>query len=515
MNQFSNNKRIAINSLFLYLRMLFVMGVSIYTSRVVLNTLGVMDYGIYSVVSGVVAALGFINTSISGATSRFITYAIGLERREYLYQIFSTIKFIHYVLAAFLFLLCETILLWFLYYKIVIPVERMDAAFWAFQCSVLSSVITVTNIPYTAQVLAHEKMGVFAYISIFEVLSKLGIVYLLAIGRLDRLVLYSVLLLFVQLLVRLLYTIYCTKTFEETRVKIRYESAIGKEMLTYSFWTVGGNLAVVGYTQGISILLNIFFGPVVNAARSLAVQVQASVVTVLQSFQMAVRPQIVKSYANENWNDMHRLVVYSSKFGFYISVLFIFPLLICIQPILHIWLIEIPPYTAELIAVMLFAELLTPIKGGMLAAIHATGDIKRFQLYESSILLLVVPLSYISLRWFHSTPQVTILIYAFVELICLFVRAWIVLPKIRMSWRYYLSEVMKPIIFISMAMGPLYYFFPMLPNDVSLLEVFVSSFSLDLFLLIILYIIGLNRYERSYASDFVLSFLRKLWVKSV
>lgn len=516
MSHSAKNKRIAINSLFLYLRMLFVVGVSIYTSRIVLNNLGVTDYGIYGIVSGVVAALGFINASISGATSRFITYAIGTGNQKYLEQIFSTIKFIHYGLALLLFILSETVLLWFLSHKIVIPVTRIDAAFWAFQCSVISSVITVINIPCTAQVMAYERMKTFAYISIFEVLSKLGMVYLLEIGGgFDKLVFYSVSLLVVQLLVRLLYIIYCTKSFAESRARVRYEPAVGKEMLMFSFWSVSGNLALVGYTQGINILLNIFFGPLVNAARSLAVQVQASVVTVLQSFQMAVRPQIVKSYANEDWEHMYRLVAYMSRFGFYISVLLVFPLLISLEPILSVWLVEVPHYTVELITVLLFIELLTPLKGGILAAIHATGDLKKFQIYESSLLLSIVPLAYIALRWFDISPHGVMLIYGMVEFVCLFVRVWIVLPKIGMSWQYYIREVVKPVIIVALVSGVFYYFFPSLSAEASLLEVLLSSLVVVSILLGFLLTLGLRRSERLYVQTFVVTSVKKLWLKLV
>ena len=272
-----NNKRIAKNTLFLYFRMLFLMGIALYTSRVVLNTLGVEDYGIYNVVGGVVAMFGFLNLSMSSATQRYITFALGKGDKQRLQTIFSTTLQIHTLIAGIIVLLGETIGLWFLYNKMQIPVDRMDAAFWVLQCSIISSVIMIVSVPYNADIVAHEKMSAFAYISILEAVLKLAVVYMLVIFSFDKLILYAILILAIQILIRFCYSYYCNKHFAETKYKHVWDKALFKEMTGFAGWSMFGNFSAVLFGQGLNILLNIFFGPVVNAARGVAVQVQNAI----------------------------------------------------------------------------------------------------------------------------------------------------------------------------------------------------------------------------------------------
>lgn len=315
----SNNKRIAKNTLLLYARMLFTMAVSLFTSRVILNTLGVEDFGIYNVVGGVVAMFGFINSSMTSATQRYITFALGIGDEKRLQTVFSTTLQIHTLIAVLIVLLGETIGLWFLYNKMQIPIERMEAAFWVLQCSIVAAVVMIISVPYNADIIAHEKMSAFAYISVLEVVLKLVIVYILIVFTVDKLILYSFLLLDVQLFIRFCYSYYCNKHFKETKYHHIWDKSLFKEMTRFAGWSMFGNLSAVLFTQGLNMLLNVFFGPIVNAARAVAVQVQSAILQFVGNFQMALNPQITKTYAQNEMLEMHKLMFRSARFSFFCS----------------------------------------------------------------------------------------------------------------------------------------------------------------------------------------------------
>lgn len=293
-----NNKRIAKNTLLLYVRTLFIMLVTLYTSRVVLNTLGVSDYGIYNVVGGVVAMFGFINASMSSATQRYITFALGKGDIADLRKIFSTALQIHVLIAALIVVLGETVGLWFMYTQMQIPADRMDAAFWVLQCSILSTVVMIISVPYNADIVAHEKMSAFAYISILEAVLKLAVVYVLVVFSYDKLVLYAFLILAVQLFIRFCYSRYCNKHFPESRYRHVWNKPLFKEMTGFAGWSMFENISFVCFSQGLNLLLNVFFGPIVNAARAIAFQVQNAIQQFLANFQMAINPQITKTYVS-------------------------------------------------------------------------------------------------------------------------------------------------------------------------------------------------------------------------
>ena len=310
----ANNKRIAKNTLMLYIRMLFMMGVSLFTSRVILETLGVEDFGIYSVVGGIITMFAFINGGMVSATQRFITFEIGKGNIEKLKSVFSTSLQIHALISFIIVVLGETVGLWFLYEKMVIPEGRMDAAMWVYQCSIIACVVNIMSIPYNADIVAHEKMSAFAYISIIEVSLKLAIVYLLLVSPWDKLIVYAILLLLVQLSIRFVYSHYCHKHFDETKYFHSVDKPLFKEMISFAGWSFWGNLAAVLYTQGLNMMLNMFFGPIVNAARGIAVQVQSAVLQFTTNFQMALNPQITKNYAIGDLEQMYSLMFRSARF---------------------------------------------------------------------------------------------------------------------------------------------------------------------------------------------------------
>lgn len=318
--------------------MLFMMAVTLYTSRVVLNTLGVQDYGIYNVVGGVVAMFGFINSSMASATQRYITFALGKGDKNNLKKVFSTSLQIHVMISVLIVILGETIGLWFMYEQMKIPADRMNAAFWVLQCSIISAVIMILSVPYNADIIAHEKMSAFAYISILEVVLKLVIVYLLLISPFDKLIFYAFLILAVQILIRFCYSLYCNKHFEESKYQKIWDKHLFKEMTGFAGWSMFGNLSSVLFSQGLNMLLNVFFGPVANAARAIAVQVQTAIQQFVGNFQMALNPQITKTYAKGELNEMHKLIFRSARFSFYLLFFISLPVLLETKFILTIWL---------------------------------------------------------------------------------------------------------------------------------------------------------------------------------
>ena len=283
-----NNKRIAKNTILLYIRMIFLLGVSFYTTRAVLQALGVIDLGIYNVVGGVVVMFSFLNGSLSSASSRFITFELGKGNKEEIQKTFNTIVTVHFVFGLILFLLAETFGLWFVLNKLVIPDDRMVAAFWVYQSAVISAVIVILSSPFNASIIAHEKMSAFAYISIYQALAKLSIVFILFAASLDKLILYAVLLLMVQISVIAIYVRYCRNHFEESNFRLCWYKDRIKTIFSYAGWVMTGSLAYLSCTQGLNILLNIFFGPVVNAAQALATQLQGALNQLSTIFMMAV-----------------------------------------------------------------------------------------------------------------------------------------------------------------------------------------------------------------------------------
>lgn len=394
----ANNKRIAKNTLLLYFRMLFLMAISLYTSRVVLNTLGVEDYGVYNVVGGVVAMFGFINSSMSSATQRYITFALGKGDKANLQKVFSTALQIHAFISLVIILLGETVGLWFMYTQMQIPAGRMDAAFWVLQCSIVSTAIMIISVPYNADIIAHEKMSAFAYISILEAVLKLVIVYVLIISPYDKLIFYAFLILAVQLLIRLCYSHYCSKHFEESKYRHVWDKSLFKEMTGFAGWSMFGNLAGVLFGQGLNMLLNVFFGPVVNAARAVSVQVQSAIQQFVGNFQMALNPQITKTYAKDEMDEMHKLMFRSARFSFYLLFFLSLPVLFETEFILTVWLKTVPDNTVIFLRIMICISLLYTLSNPLMVANQATGKVRKYQTICGSILLMILPVSYVCLK---------------------------------------------------------------------------------------------------------------------
>lgn len=440
MDRIGDKKRIAKNSLLLYIRMAVVMAVSIYTSRVILNVLGVTDYGIFSVVGGVVAMLGFLDGALRSATSRYITFALGKGEKDQLNLIFCTAVNVHALLSVFVVVVAETLGLWYFYEYLNIPGDRTNAAFWVYQFSIATTVIAIMAVPYNATIVAHEKMSVFAYISIVEVVLKLLILYLLLVISADKLIMYAVLLVLIQLLIRCCYTIYCKRHFQETNYRFVWNARLVKEMFSFAVFSLWGNLAVVTYTQGINLLLNAFFGPVANAARAVAVQVQSAVQQFVHNFQMAMNPQITKSYAQNDKSYSFDLVFRSARFSYLLMLCAVMPIFFEVDTILKVWLKIVPDNSAIFIRITLCTSLIYTLSNPLIVLAHATGKIKKYQLIVGGILLLILPFSYLCLR-FGLPIWTPFAVHFCIEFIDSFVRLYLLRGLAGVSARQYVRDV--------------------------------------------------------------------------
>jgi len=426
------NKRIAKNTLFLYFRMLFTMAVSLYTSRIVLATLGIDDFGVYTVVGGVVAMLGFLNSSLSGGTQRFLTFELGKNDFVKLKNTFSAALNIHILLAIVIFILAETIGLWFLIHEINVPLGRENAAMWVYQFSILTMCISIIQVPFNASIIAHERMNVYAYVSILEVLLKLLVVYLLLISNYDKLALYAVLIFMIILITTCILWLYCKSQYLECRFGYVRDKSLYRSMLIFSGWDILGNGAVIGATQGANIILNIFFGTMVNAARGVAVQVSTAIAAFVNNFQTAVNPQIVKLYAVGKINELYNLLFQNAKFSFSLMWLLLLPVFLELETILKIWLVEVPEYTALFCRLILLQSLISCVQRPFVKAIHATGRMKVFNLTAGIVLLSVLPISYFFLKA-GGLPYVPFIVHVsatLLEFICelYLLKRWINLP---------------------------------------------------------------------------------------
>ena len=449
-----NNKRIAKNTLLLYVRMLFTMAVSLFTSRVILNTLGVEDYGINNVVGGIVTMFSVLSGSLSSSISRFITFELGKGNIERLKTIFSTGVNIQLGMSVLIIIIAEAVGIWFLNAKMNIPADRMVAANWVFQCAILTFVLNLLSVPYNAAIIAHEKMSAFAYISVVEVSLKLIIVYMLMISPFDRLETYAVLLLLVGAVIRFIYGYYCKRHFEECTYHFVFDKPVLKEMTGFAGWNFLGNGAYMLNTQGVNILMNLYFGVAVNAARGIATQVDAALKQFVNNFTTAVNPQITKSYAQGDLDYMHKLVCRSAKFSAFLMMFFAVPIILETNTILTIWLKTVPDYAVIFLQWIIISSFMdTVLANSLVTSMFATGKIKRYQIIVTTVGCLVFPLSWIAFK-LGFEPQVGYILYFFIYTILLFVRLYLLKDMVKLPVMMYIREVLyklAPVIVVGFA----------------------------------------------------------------
>ena len=419
-----DNKRIAKNTFLLYLRTILVMFVALYTSRVVLNTLGIEDYGVYTAVGGVVSMFSVISGALTNAISRFITFDLGKGNIERLSVTFATSINIQIVISIIIFLLCEIFGVWFLNAKMNIPLNRMGAANWVLQCSLITFVINLISVPYNAAIVAHEHMGAFAYISIVETVLKLVIVYLLVISGFDKLITYAILLVAVSIIIRVTYGIYCNRHFKECKYRFVYDSSLFRKMLAFSGWNFLSNSAYVFNNQGVNMLINIFFGVVMNSARGIASQVENIIFQFVNNFTMAINPQITKSYAQGDRKRLFYLIDKGARFSFFLLLFFSLPVMFEAEYLLTLWLKIVPEKTAMFLVLSFIGAMISVLGNTGYTACMATGNIKKYTLGISSLGALVFCLSWIAYVLgapVESTYIVFIIVYAVIQVVRLII----------------------------------------------------------------------------------------------
>lgn len=507
-NTTSSNKRIAKNTLLLYARMLLLLVVSLYTSRIVLATLGIEDYGLYNVVGGIVTMFTFLNAAMGNSSHRFITYALGKGDKGELQSVVSTTYLIHWTIAVVIFVLAETIGLWFLENKMVIPSDRMYACRWVYQFSVVACMVSIISVPYNAMIIAHERMSAFAFISILDAVLRLMIVFLIQLFGGDKLILYAVLILGVTVLDRLIYQVYCYRKFEESKyIKFKRASQF-IEMSSFAGWSMVGNLAYMCYTQGLNILLNMFFGPAINAARGVAVHVQGAIKGFVTNFQTAVTPQIIKSYSQGDYKRLHTLIYSSSKFSFFLLLCMVLPVSLEAKTILGLWLKEVPDYSVIFTLFVLWIMLIEPLSNPIDKANQATGKIRTYQIVEGGTLLLILPIAYVFLK-LGAEPQSVFIVQFVIMLLVQFIRLFLVCHKIRMSKREYAKTVLLRVFLVTITsvIIPTLLFLYLPQTIISFIIVIISSV---ISVLCCSYFIGLTDGEKVFVREKTLQYVSKL-----
>lgn len=498
----SSNKQIIRNSIFLYIRMLLVMTVTLYTSRVVLEVLGVTDYGIYSIVGGVIVIFTFINQAMATATQRYITFELG-KKNGNVSDVLSASIVIHFIMAIIIIIMGETVGLWFINNQMNFPEKSMYAVNWTYQMTIIGCVISIMQFPFNSLILAQEKMDFFAYTGIIEVILRLAIVYLLMSISSNKLIFYAILMTIVSLILLIWYIIYCNSKFPEIKIhKISKKSTI-LEISKFSGWAMFGSAANVGYQQGINVILNIFYGVSINAAVGIANQVNSAVTRFVSSFQQAINPQLIKNEASNSKERQISLIESSAKFSFLIMLFISYPLMINLNYIVSIWLVTVPPMTISICQLIIIGALIETISGPLWVSIFATGNIKTYQIVISIILLLNIPLSYMS-SYTGESPTVVFLIRILLFIVALFIRLLFLKHMIGLNITAFTRKVLAPISTIICSLGIITFSFRDILYQQADFNSALFSILVSLFITgVLIYSIGLNPKERNTIASLI------------
>lgn len=450
----SLNKRIAKNTLALYVRSIIVMLVSLYTSRVVLETLGADDFGIYNVVGSVVVLFSFIQGAMATAVQRYLNFELGRDDKNAVSRVFSMSMTVHIMIALIVVVLSETIGLWFLNTQMQIPSGRHIATQWVYQFSVLTCCVNILRIPYNATIIAYEKMSFYAYVSILEVFLKLSVVFLLVFSNGDRLILYSILMLIVSIIISVAYVFFCRKKFTTCSYSLFWDKKLFEEIFGFSAWSLFGSMANLGASQGINVLLNIFCGVVVNAAMGLAQQVNSAVSQFIVNFQTAFVPQLVKLYARNEYEKFVHLIFRSSKLSYFLILLIGLPVLTYTRPLLEIWLHSVPEYTVQFTRLMILFSMIDAMSGPLWNSVQATGKIRNYQILMSSIIAINVPAAYVILK-LGGSPIIVLVVRVIINFITHLVRIFYLRRLFEFPSLPYIKNIMSRIVFVSIVAMPL------------------------------------------------------------
>lgn len=503
-----NNKRIAKNTIVLYIRTIIVLIVSLFTSRIILQALGVDDFGIYNVVGGIVVLFQFLNSSLSEATRRFVTFELGKGDSGDINKVFVICLQLHLILAIILTIVAEPLGLWVINNKMMFPIDRINAAEWVFHFSVASMFLMIVSLPYDALIVAHEKMNTFAFISIFEVIVKLSIAYIiLYCQEVDRLILYGSLMLMLKIILRVIYVSYCRKKLLAPRFVLNWNQKLVNEMVGFMSWIIIGSVAYMGVTQGINVLLGFFFPPAINAARGVAVQVQGAITRFVTNFQTAINPQITKSYAAGRLEDMQQLIFRSSKFSFFLLMIPLLPLVVETDYVLNLWLVKVPENSAPFIRILLLVSLIKCFSNPLGTAAKATGQVRGYEMYAMSVKLFVLPVSYFLLKMNY--PPISVFVVCFIfELLSLVSNVFITKELVHFNILYFIKEVVIRNFFVFFcsliaALGVSHMFSQ---SFLRLCIVAVTSFFVSI---ILISIFGLNNAEKNYISSCLKKYINR------
>lgn len=497
-----SNQRIARNAVMLYIRMFLTMIVGLYTSRVVLNVLGVEDFGTYGVVGGIVAMMGFLNASMSGATSRFLTFELGRGDQKRLADTFSSALIAHMMIALFVLVMAETVGLWFLTHKLVIPAGRMPAAHWVYQMSILSAMISITQVPYNATIIAHEKMDVYAYVEILNVTLKLLIVYLLTIGNFDKLILYAALVLAVSIVIRMIYRVYCLRHFAESHFHWIWDKSILKPLLNFSGWDLYGNMAFTVRTHGANFILNSFYGVVLNAASGIAATVQGVVLGFSSNVVLAFKPQIIKCYSVGEFDQMNEKLQYAVKVSLALLALVTVPVFVKCAYILKLWLKVVPEGTVVMTHFTLLINLAACLSSIILIGIHATGKMITTGAIGGTMYLLSLPVMYVMLRAGLTYSDCYLM---FLIMTCLFVVINAVILHVQMPefalMRFVKTAILPVSVMFAISLAVSYLIAPHFSDTIWGLIAFAVLSCLAT--IAIFYLVVLNRRERQMTAQLI------------
>lgn len=490
-----NNKRIVKNTLLLYIRMGVMMAINLYTSRVILNALGIVDYGLFNVVGGLVIMFSVLSKSLTNSISRYLTFELGKGESIRLKEMFSSALVIQFILCAIILVFAETIGLWFLNAKMTFPVERASAVQWVYQMAILSFLIGLISVPFNAIIVAYERMSAFAYISVIDAFLKLIIAFLIYVSPMDKLVFYAFLILLETIFQNFIYWVYCKRNFIECSFRLKFNKGLVKEMANFAGWNFFGTLSSSLRLQGVDVVINIFFGPTVNAAKGIATSVNSAVNGFVTNMMMAVNPQIIKSYSSGDREYMMNLINQSARYSFYLLFLLALPVILNTDYILHLWLGFTPSYSVRFIQFVLLLTMLEALSNPLETGMMATGNIRNYQIIIGFLQILNLPLCYLMFK-IGFGPEIVYIIACLITFVCLFVR-WIMLKPYGFSVSAYIKNVLSNIFFVGLVALPIPIFFHLYLSR-SYIGLFANILACVCFTCLSILFVGCTREERKF-----------------
>lgn len=503
-----SNKRIAKNTIVLYVRTIFTLFISLYTSRAILNILGVENYGIYNAIGGFVSMFSMISATLVASTQRYLTYELGRKGSNQSRDVFSVAMMIHLILGLVLLLLFETVGLWFLNAKMNIEPDRMIAANWVYQCSIFAFLLNIIRSPYEASIIAHEKMSTFAYVNILEALLRLVIVFLLLLTIKDKLIIYSVYLTIISIIIFLLYFFYCKVRFDEANFYIVKNKELYKGIVGFASYNFLGSVSVVISHQCVNVISNLFFGVVVNAARGITTQVQSAISKFVNDFSVAINPQITKSYAQNNFSNMMSLVYRGAKFSYFLFLFFAIPIVIQAPIVLKLWLKVVPDYTIIFVRLSLIDALITTLSNSISTAAMATGDIKKMSIWIGIIRISVLPFTYLAYKLGGNPASAYVVLIVF-DIILFFVRLIIADNLIKAKHVDFYKNVIYPVSFVTFCAVPVCYFIFKFYLVDGLIQLGIYSGICFFITAFFVFLLGLTKYERTFVIGYVINKLKR------